>query len=148
MPETAVQHLARPFDIRSPWPGEDFALLLVVRAPDIAPDEQVALSRQIVDAGCRYAVCTGVDSSSWDDSIDAAVVEADLDGRRPESKTVMTTWHNEEPLEQVVAFFLSHTAFEDFTASHRLAVQLGGTDHERLALEGLLHEAASGRTKR
>jgi hypothetical protein len=148
MPGTAVQHLTRPFVIRSPWPGEEFALLLVVRAPDISPDEQMALSRQIVDAGCRYAVCTGVDSSTWDDSIDAAVVEADLEGRRPESKTVMTTWHDVEPLPQVVAFFLTHTAFEDFTPSHRVAVQLGGTEQESLALERLLLEAASGRTKR
>ena len=60
----------------------------------------------------------------------------------------MTTWHDGETLAQVVAFFLDHTAFEGFTPSHRLALQLGGTDQERLALETLLHEAASGRTKR
>ena len=64
MPETAVHHVTRPFEIPSLWPGEEFALLLVVRAPDIAPDEQLALSRQIVNAGCRYAVCTGVGSST------------------------------------------------------------------------------------
>jgi hypothetical protein len=148
MPGTAVQRLVRPFSLRSPWPGEEFALLLVVRAPDVAPNEQAALSRQIIGAGCRYAVCTGVDASSWDDSIDQAIVEADLAGRRPESKTVMTTWHDRETLEEVVAFFLTHTAFEDFTPSHRLAVQLGGTDQERLVLEGLLQESGSGRTKR
>jgi hypothetical protein len=148
MPGTAVHHVTRPFEIPSLWPGEEFALLLVVRAPDIVPDEQLAVSRQIVNAGCRYAVCTGVGSSSWDDSLDHAVVEADLGGLRDESRLVMTTWHDGEPLAQVVAFFLDHGAFEGFTPSHRLAVQLGGTDQERLALEALLHEAASGRPKR
>lgn len=148
MPGTIVQHPSRPFSIRSPWPGQEFALLLVVRAPDIAPDEQASLSKQIVDAGCRYAVCAGVDSSSWDDSIDLAVVEANLDGHRPESKTVMTTWHDSDTLEEVVDFFFGNMAFEDFTPSRRLAVQLGGTDQERRVLEGLLHEGGSGRTMR
>jgi hypothetical protein len=148
MPVTAVYHVTRPFETSSLWPDEEFALLLVVRVPDIASDEQMAVSRQIVDAGCRYAVCTGIGSSSWDDSLDHAVVEAGLAGRRDDAKTVMTTWHNDEPLAQVVAFFLNHTAFEGFTPSHLIAVQLGGTDQERLALETLLHEAASGRTKR
>jgi hypothetical protein len=87
--------------------------------------------------GCRYAVCTGVDavctrvdSSSWDDSIDHAVVEAELAGRRPESKTVMTTWHQNETLEEVVTFFLNHTTFDDFMPSFRLALHLGGTEQE------------------
>ena len=69
MLETAVRHVIRPFEIPSLWPGEAFALLLVVKAPDIAPDEQAALSRQIVASGCRYAVCTGVGSSGWDDAL-------------------------------------------------------------------------------
>jgi hypothetical protein len=148
VPVTLVQHVTRPFHVLSPWPGEEFALLLVVRARDVAPDEQMLLSRQIVDSGCRYAACTGVDSSSWDDSIDQAVVEAGLDGRRSESRTVMTTWHEKETLEEVIAFFLSHTAFEDFTPSRRLALQVGGTHDERLTLEGLLHAGGSGRTRR
>lgn len=148
MPGFAVQHLRRPFSVLSPWPGEEFALLLVIRDPDVTPDEKATLSRQIVDAGCRYAVCTGVDSGGWDDSIDHAVVEAELAGRRPESKTVMTTWHENETLEEVVTFFLNHTTFEDFRPSFRLALQLGGTDQDWLVLERLLHAGDGGRTMR
>jgi hypothetical protein len=146
MPDTVVEHLTRPFSLRLPWPGQEFALLLVVKASDVTLEEQARLSREIVDAGCRYAVCMGVGSGTWDDSIDYAVVEAEIEGRRPQSTTVMTTWHDTKGLEEVVQFFLRHTAFEDFTSERRLAIQLGGAKEDLLKLQAVVKESSSGRT--
>jgi hypothetical protein len=147
MPGTVVHHITRPFEIPSLRPGE--GIRPTARRKGARHRSGRAGGAVQTDRKCRLPLrrVHGVGSSSWDDSLDHAVVEADLDGRRDDSKTVMTTWHEGEPLAQVVVF-LDHTAFEGFTPSHRLAVQLGGTDQERLALETLLHEAASGRTKR
>jgi hypothetical protein len=143
----SVNQLARPFAFESPFHGEDFALLLVVSVKDVTADEQRELSEAFVAQGCRYAVCTGVRASEWDDSIDHASVVAELDGLRPEDRLVMTAWHDDEPLVEVARFFFEHTAFEDFVPERRLAVLLGGSRDELDELRGTLTRVAGGPTR-
>jgi hypothetical protein len=96
--DVRVQRLERPFLPGVPFDEEEYALLFVVWAADVTVDEQRDLSCRIVASGCRYAVCTGHSSSSWDDSIDLAAVLAELDGQRSPRTHIMTTWHEEESL--------------------------------------------------
>lgn len=121
-------HLVRPFSNSSPFNGQEFALLLVIADPTIINDDQVALSKEIVRQGCRFAVCTGHHCSKWDDSIDFAYLATSPDFSPSDEHFVMTTWHEDEPLEDVIAFFRFCTAFDNFTPHHYLALILGGDD--------------------
>lgn len=115
----------RPYEFACPAAGE-YALLLVIADDDISDDEQVDLSTLFVRSGCRYAVCFGPTSSSWDDSIDMVSVMDEVEGRP--SQFVMTTWHDHEPLEETVDFFAEHMQCKDWSAEEYVVFILGGSD--------------------
>jgi hypothetical protein len=46
----------------------------------------------------------GKECSSWDTAVDIANIEEFSSSDIPEDRFVMTTWHNEEPLEEVFWF--------------------------------------------
>ena len=127
--------LARPFAFRSPAPGE-YALLLVVLAEDVTPEEQERLSEEFVRSGCRYAVCFGPTSSSGDDSIDWVGVDDELEGR--DTPFVMTTWHDKEPLEDTVHFFAHNMRVDDWLATEYVALLIGGDSRDEEELRQLL----------
>ncbi len=123
--------IQKPFKFTSPFEEEEFVALLFVDEEQITPEEQERLSDEIVAAGCRYAVCAGHLCSSWDDSIDMA------DLRRNNMETnektfVMTSWHEDEPVEDIVFHFLNVTWFDDFVPENFMVVVVGG-DPEVLA---------------
>jgi hypothetical protein len=129
----------RPYSFANPTADADFALLLVVGDPGIAPDEQHTLSEQFVRSGCRHAVCFGPTSSSWDDSIDMVRVMQEVDGRP--GPFVMTSWFDRAPLHEAVDFFADCTAFDDWVPQRFVAVMLGGSDD----LERDVHDALMAR---
>jgi len=83
----------------------------------------MALSREIVQAGCRYAVCSGSNCASWEDSFDFASVLEEADGKQ--GRFVMTTSHENETLKEIAGFFVEHTAFEDFVPAHLVIIGIG-----------------------
>ena len=116
----------RPYSFACPTSGAEFALLLVEGDSGVSPDEQWSLSEQFVRTGCRYAVCFGPTSSSWDDSIDMVSVMDEVDGRA--SPFVMTSWFDRDPLPEAVDFFARHTAFHEWVPRHFVAFVLGRRD--------------------
>jgi hypothetical protein len=146
--DVRLQQLDRPFLFASPFGGVEYALLLAVWAKDVLAPEQKDVSDAIVASGCRYAVCAGHGCSSWDESIDLSSVLAELDGKRGGEKLIMTTWHENEPLAEVVEFFFTHTAFDDFVPTSCLVLALGGTHEQFAGLEALVAEWTGGRTTR
>jgi hypothetical protein len=110
-----------PHSFQSPFGGRDYVLLIVICDNSISEGEQEAISRKIIQTGCRYALCFGHGCSSWDDSIDMAYIEAGGDPQR----FVMTTWHDDEPIEDVVDFWWWNTNFDDFTPTEFLVFFLG-----------------------
>jgi len=65
---------------------------------------QTRASKWLVDSGCLYMMAWGEDCRSWDDSADWANLEAfDFDDI-PDDEFVMTTWHDDETLEEVFQF--------------------------------------------
>ena len=136
--------LRRPFLFESPFPGEEFALLLVVSAPDVTADEREALSQALVAQGCRYAVCTGVGASGWDESIDYASVMAELEKQQPGDRLLMPAWHDDEPLREVTRFFLHQTALADYASTRRIALVLGGSAEELQELRDTLRSTGGG----
>jgi len=123
-----IQYLQinRPYSFTSPFMEREFVALIYSADENISDEERNALSGQIVISGCRYAVCAGYKGSSWDDSIDIADIERN-GGEVRDENLVMTTWHDDESLEDIVFFFLNNTSFDSFTAE-RFVVLLVGED--------------------
>ena len=65
---------------------------------------QDEVSKWLVDGGCLYMMAWGPDCSSWDDSVDLAQIRKFLPDEAPEEDFVLTTWHDDEPLEEVFWF--------------------------------------------
>ncbi len=79
---------------------EPFRAIVVLEEP-VSVEWQHELSKNLVDAGCLYMMAWGVEASSWDDSVDYANLDAFNYGDIPETKFVMTTWHDNESLGEV-----------------------------------------------
>jgi len=117
-----LPHDASSFDP----PFEDgHALLLVIASPLVSVEQRARITSDIVESRCQYALTFGHDCELWHDLIDETCVG---DGTTDE-RFLMTTWHDDEPIDDVVDFLWWNTSYEDFE-SQRLAVVLIGADDE------------------
>lgn len=90
-----------------PLPGiGDFSPFkaVVVIEERVDPQWQAAASAWLAESGCRYMMAWGRDCSSWDISVDIANFEQFDYGEIPEEEFIMTTWHEHEPIEEVIRF--------------------------------------------
>lgn len=67
------------------------------------------VSDWLVKSGCLYMMAWGDECALWDDSVDYANLQAFDFGEVPDEKFVTTTWHDDEPLEEVF-WFAQHAA--------------------------------------
>lgn len=128
-----IVQLRRPYAFKSPFNGAAFAALLLVVDPMVSSEEQTTLAEQLVAQACRYAVCAGFDCASWDDAIDWVSVMNEVD-EKPGHGFVMTTWHEDQPLQEVVDFFRNWVSIDDQPPVNRLAIVVGEDDAQRTAL--------------
>lgn len=91
-----------------PFGGAFKAVVVVEDDVDFAWQDTV--SEWLVRSGCRYMMAWGRKCSEWDDSVDHADRVVFGDGM-PDDNFVMTTWHDEEPLDEVFWF-------SEFAAMH------------------------------
>lgn len=89
----------------------------------VTPDWQWNVSNHLIHSGCLFMLAWGIACSSWDDSFDwANIFQFELKGI-PEDKSVMTTWHEDETIEEVFHFCKFHArhpivAIEDVLIFH------------------------------
>jgi hypothetical protein len=50
----------------------------------------------------------GNECDLWDDSVDWATIDKESNDIQPEGECVMTTWHENETLEEAAGFFMRH----------------------------------------
>jgi hypothetical protein len=97
-----------------------FKALLVIDET-IDNEWQSMVSEWLVRGGCLYMMAWGRNCSSWDDSVDLAILGA-FDFREiPDDDFVMTTWHDHEPLEEAM-WFAAHTACHPTVALERTVI--------------------------
>ena len=83
---------------------------VVVLESDYSPAWQDEVSEWLVHSGCLYMMAWGRDCSTWDDSVDwANLLDFDF-ADIPDDRFVMTTWHDDEPLDEVF-WFAGYCAF-------------------------------------
>ena len=104
------------------------AVIIIENATEA--DWQSAVSRWIADAGCRFAVVWGRDCASWHDCVDTANLEQFDYGDIPENDFIMTTWHENEPLEEAI-WFAKWSAFHPtLDLRNVLFLHIGTADRE------------------
>ena len=70
----------------------------------VTPEWQGNVSTWLVKSGCLYMMAWGIECSSWDDSVDYANIEYFNYENIPDNKSVVTTWHENESIEEVFLF--------------------------------------------
>ena len=105
MQNKSVKYLHLPPDATLPELGglHRFKAVLVIES-EVSQMWQWDVSRWLVSSGCRYMLAWGTDCDSWDDSVDEANLERFDYGDIPDEEIVMTTWHEDDDLEEVFWF--------------------------------------------
>ena len=83
---------------------------VIIIEEEVPFDWQSLVSKWLVKAGCLYMMAWGKDSSAWHDAVDLAMIEEFNYGNIPEERFMMTTWHENEQLEDVF-WFAKNNAF-------------------------------------
>lgn len=86
--------------------------VIVLVEHEVEADWQAEVSRKIIESGCLYMMAWGQDCSSWDDSVDMALLEKFEFKDIPDEHHVWTSWHNDEPMKEVF-WFSNHCARHD-----------------------------------
>jgi hypothetical protein len=98
---------------------------------------RAGVARRLLDAGCRYFVCGGLNAEMWHDSIDREFSPAwkALPEPAREAAHVMTTWHAGETEDEVAFVAVNCVALPDSEIADVLVLQLGqdGATSDRLA---------------
>jgi hypothetical protein len=94
----------------------------------VSSEWQALISDWLVKTGCLYMMAWGIKCSSWDDSVDIANLEQFDYSDIPEDKFVMTTWHEDEPLNEVF-WFSKNSAFHPTVGlKHTVLLHIGEVD--------------------
>ncbi len=80
-----------------------FKTIVIIETP-VSANWQAKASEWLVDQGCLYMLAWGLECSSWDDSVDIANLQCFDYKDIPDDRFVMTTWHANEPLTEVIEF--------------------------------------------
>ena len=83
-------------------------LLLAVDAASIGDESLRGVARRLIDRGLAFFCVWGEDCSRVHDQFD---LERDFD--EADGRSVMTTWHDDEPLSEA-AWFFANVAYPDY----------------------------------
>ncbi len=84
-------------------PQGPYQAIVLVRRP-VDNDWRNRVSDWLVASGCLYMHAWGEECSKWDDAVDWAMLAAFDFGPIPDEQRVMTSWHEEEDLEELFDF--------------------------------------------
>jgi hypothetical protein len=70
-------------------------------------------------------VCSGYESSKWDDAVDLAFIDTSPNFNPPDEKFVMTSWHDQASLWEVAEFFVLNTSFDFLEPAAFVIVAVG-----------------------
>ena len=136
--ETATDITRQPLTM----PGDPFACILVWDAAAESVNTIAAVTEALLRAGCIYLCTWGSDCERVHDICDENLVEMTLSDEPVDLGTdcVMTSWHDAEPLQEALRFFLCDTHAESHGAPCRtgLALTIGASDQQKRVIHGAL----------
>lgn len=139
MERVFVSRLVRPYAFQTPVPGQEYAAWVLSYDRAQTAHERDRISADLVASGCRYAVCSGFESSKWDDAVDLAFLNTSPEFAPPDERFVMTSWHDHESLREVAEFFVLNTSFDFFNPAAFVIVAIGD-DPRTSEAESLVRE--------
>ncbi|WP_425511283.1 DUF7684 family protein [Pseudomarimonas salicorniae] len=105
--------------------------VIVVLDTEVSPEWQSTVSEWLVSVGCLYMLAWGARCSSWDDSVDHANLEAVGFEAIPEGADVMTTWHENESLQEVMWFAKSCAFHSSVDLTRTIILHVGESPREQ-----------------
>lgn len=88
------------------------------------------VSDWLVRSGCLYMMAWGADCSAWDDAVDLANLEQ-FDYQVPDDRSVMTTWHEDETLQEVFLFAKTCANHSTVEIGHTLLLHISESAREQ-----------------
>jgi len=133
-------HLVRPYRFEPPYDGE-FVLLLTISDSTTTSKVRHGVSRSIAGSRCRFVLSHGIECERWHDSIDAAYLAAHPE---EDEDLLMTTWHEDESLQDVLEFMLRCTSIDSSDPTAFAIVELGGDGTKLVEAKALLARLSPG----
>lgn len=118
----SITTLQRPIDVSNLKIEAPFVCMVYLNQ-DTTKEEMILVANWLISSGCRYVVCGGNNCELLHDIIDETSVIKNIDENKDE--LVMTTGHENEPVEEVVWFWLNLTNFDDINFENYLALVIG-----------------------
>ena len=113
---------------------------IVIADTAVSQQWQNLVSDWLVGSGCLTMLAWGVNCSSWDDALDWANIAQFTPHDIPEAQFVMTTWHDEETLEEVFWFAKQHGNHPIVQLERTLLLHIGPTNQAQAMLRDF-HDA-------
>jgi hypothetical protein len=133
-------------EFQAPFPGALYPCLIWGHDVRVTDEARLTLASALLDSGCRYAVCGGADCEAWHDSVDVEFVKRHLDDseQQLEASFVMTTWHRDEPPDDVAHFFVRNTNFDSHNFKHFVVLHVGNGPERDLVNAAVRKYASNG----
>lgn len=117
----------------SPFSGGKFAAM-VIAFTAVPAVEKERLARTLIDQGCRYAVCAGVECEDWESAFDDVDIDEIAEGEA--SRFVLTTSHKGESLNEVADFLFTCAAIEEEVPERFVVLIVGAGATDAAAVNG------------
>ncbi len=118
-----------------------FGVLVMWDSLSESPERLWTVAQKLVALGGVYFCCWGSGCEVLHDTIDHAAKENEI----AENSVLMTTWHDNESLQEVLWFFINtafpHDAFEHTTKS-MIAISVGNSEWAKECLQALRDPSA------
>jgi len=111
----------------SPHAGTPYPCLIWDHGAHLTDEARSILAGALLDSGCRYAVCGGVDCQSWENAVDVEFLKRHVDDseQQLDDSFVMTTSHQDEAPDDVAHFFVRNTNFDLHDFTHFIVLHIG-----------------------
>ena len=94
-----------------------------------------AVADVLVNSGCGFAVCWGVDCKEWHDAIDDANIDQFPEQDIPDQAFIMTSWHDDETINEALWFAKYCARSEHFDMRETVILHHGHIDRENELIE-------------
>jgi hypothetical protein len=118
-------------------PCEGYFKAVVIIEQEVSTDWRNRTSEWLVASGCKYMMAWGKDCSLWDDAVDWACIT----GKLSLQDHAVTTWHEDESLEEVFYFAQHHANHIEGRLAKLIVIHISDTDKAREFED--LHKAAA-----
>lgn len=130
-------------------PSYPFKALVIIDR-EIAKEVRFAWADWFVENPCRYLSAWGVDCSKWDDDVDKSVVIKKIfleqsnvalwQGVALDDYHIMTAWHEQETLDEVIDFVLRADEFDEQKIEWVWLIDFYNDKNRFPVLEKFLHQ--------